>query len=417
LTDHIGFVMRLMKAFHHRSASFRLIVAVPVACVVGALAHAASAQWSDVSSVASLLPVADAPLEPSAAALDALPDLSVVPPVVPVPHGLLVAAVGDVMAGSAYPSSDELPPNDGRSLLDAVQPFLSQTDVTFANLEGVMTDQPSLIRDCGENQACFRFAIPSRYLTTLKTAGINVLSVGNNHAFDAGEAGLNDTHAHLAGQVVAFGSERQPTAVQVLTDGRHIGWVGFAPHSGANRPSLDSVTQQVRALKAHTQFVIVSFHMGAEGSGAQHVTRQDELFMGNNRGNIYQMAHAAIDAGADLVIGHGPHVLRAMELYQGHLIAYSLGNFATYGRFNLKDVNGLSGILRVQLADDGQFVSGQFVSTLQDKTSERWQKGIGPVLDPQHRAVVNLQTLSQADFPESPLHIDADGTLSLAVAH
>lgn len=331
----------------------------------------------------------------------------------PMPQGLSLSAVGDLMLGSAYPFLNELPPQDGQRVLEAVSPLLSITDVAFANLEGVLTDELSTVRNCGKSTACFRFAMPSRYVQHLKQAGIDAVSLANNHAFDAGDAGLASSKRHLEQELTYFGSEQQPTALQKLPDGRTIGWVGFAPHSGANRPTVEKVTQQVQSLTENAQFVVVSFHGGAEGVKAQRVTRQDEMFMGQNRGNIYQLAHAAIDAGADVVLGHGPHVLRAMEVYKGRLIAYSLGNFATYGRFNLRDENGLAGVLQAQLDADGRFVSGRFISTIQVKNSPTWQAGVGPVIDPTHTAAANLRELSLADFPESPLHIAADGQLSL----
>lgn len=421
----------LNQVIHHVKIRRRILFSASVLCVVCAIAKAAIDDSVGNSSASSMQQTIDAVVHLAAdhgaepVRSDTQPlnsDLSnvaqsesqanVVQPDL-AKKGLSLTAVGDVMLGSAYPNESELPPKDATRVLEQVTPFLGQTDVTFANLEGVVTDQTSLVRDCGNSTACFRFAMPSRYITHLKQAGINAVSIANNHMFDAGEAGVASSQQHLNQQLVYFGSEQQPTAVQVLPDGRTVGWVGFAPHSGTNRPSVERITQQVRELKQRNQFVVVSFHVGAEGASAQHVTRQDELFMGNNRGNIYQFAHAAIDAGADIVLGHGPHVLRGMELYQGHLIAYSLGNFATYGRFNLKDVNGLAGILQVQLNSEGQFVSGRFLSTIQSKNSPTWLQGIGPVIDAQQMATTRLSALSQDDFPNSPLRISPDGTLSI----
>lgn len=120
----------------------------------------------------------------------------------------------------------------------------------------------------------------------------------------------------------------------------------------------------IRSAKAHSDVVIVSFHGGAEGENALHVTGMKEMFAGENRGNVREFAHQAVEAGADLVIGHGPHVLRAMEVYRKKLIAYSLGNFLTYGMFNLKGPNGTGAILQVRIdSETGGFLSGRIVPT------------------------------------------------------
>ncbi len=104
-------------------------------------------------------------------------------------------------------------------------------------------------------------------------------------------------------------------------------------------------------------------HAGAEGTDHTHVRPGTETYLGENRGNVVAFSHAVVDAGADLVIGHGPHVLRGMEWYRGRLIAYSLGNFAGYKVFALGGPLSLSGILRVTLRGDGGFDSGTLVPT------------------------------------------------------
>ena len=96
--------------------------------------------------------------------------------------------------------------------------------------------------------------------------------------------------------------------------------------------------------------MVVYMHAGAEGSAADHVTGREEYYLGEDRGNPEAFAHMAIDAGASLVIASGPHVLRGMQFYQGHLIAYSLGNFASYGNFATSGDLGMSVILHVTLS-------------------------------------------------------------------
>ena len=97
--------------------------------------------------------------------------------------------------------------------------------------------------------------------------------------------------------------------------------------------SFDKKT--IAYLDSLVDIVIVSFHGGAEGSEYTNITKKTEIFLGENRGNPYEFSRVAIDAGADVIFGHGPHVTRSMDIYKNRFIAYSLGNFATYARMSL----------------------------------------------------------------------------------
>ena len=134
----------------------------------------------------------------------------------------------------------------------------------------------------------------------------------------------------------------------------------FSPHPGTmNIKNLDQVEEIVGKLDSICDIVIVSFHGGAEGAEHQHVTREDELYLGYNRGNIYEFAMRAVEAGADIVFGHGPHVTRAVQVYQNRLIMYSLGNFCTYARFNLRGPNGIAPMMNVSVDRDGNFLEAK----------------------------------------------------------
>jgi 2',3'-cyclic-nucleotide 2'-phosphodiesterase (5'-nucleotidase family) len=188
-------------------------------------------------------------------------------------------------------------------------------------------------------------------------------------------------------------------------DGIKIGFTAFSPHSGTcQMNNYDFVRKTIKDLKQKHKcdIVIVSFHGGAEGSKHQHVPRQVETFLGYNRGNVYEFAHVAIDAGADLVLGHGPHVTRAVELYKDRLIAYSLGNFCTYKRFNLKGPNGVAPILKIWVAKDGSFIKAKVIPVYQDEN-------LGTKYDSTGRVIRILQQLTKEDFPETKLKIDDTG--------
>jgi hypothetical protein len=145
--------------------------------------------------------------------------------------------------------------------------------------------------------------------------------------------------------------------------------------------------------------------MGAEGAAYTHVKPGTEMYLGENRGDPIAFSHAVVDAGADLVIGHSPHVLRAMEFYKGHLIAYSLGNFAGYHALAYTGVVGVTAILKVTLRKDGTYVAGTVVPT------RMVAPGV-PRLDPAKQAIAVVSSLSKADFPGTGARLAGDGTVT-----
>ena len=168
---------------------------------------------------------------------------------------------------------------------------------------------------------------------------------------------------------------------------------------------IPAAVQIVKYLNKACDIVIVSFHGGAEGKDHQHVTRESETYLGHDRGNVYEFAHAMIDAGGDLLLGHGPHVTRAIEIYRDRLICYSLGNFCTYGRFNLQGPNGYAPMVKVYLDYKGKFLRGEIIPVRQTG------RGITET-DPEKRAIRKLQELTSADFPEVPVYISDEGVIT-----
>ena len=167
---------------------------------------------------------------------------------------------------------------------------------------------------------------------------------------------------------------------------------------------LNAYSDMGKQLDSLADVVIISMHGGAEGKDHQHVVRGDEEYLGYNRGSVYHFAHRVVDAGADVVFGHGPHVTRAVELYRDRLICYSLGNFATYRRFNLSGPNGIAPIIKVNVDGEGRFLQGEVVSIHQPGEG-------GPRIDPAGRALMRLKELSEYDFPDQDLVVDSDGVL------
>jgi len=330
------------------------------------------------------------------------------PPPAPLPMpthpGLTIAAVGDIMMGTDFPENI-LPDDDGVGFPEAVTPLLTGPDVAFGNLEGVLQDGGEPVKQCKDTRICFLFRTPTRYAQYLAKAGFDVMSLANNHARDFGEEGRSSTMAALDAVGIRH-SGREGTVASWMANGRRVALIAFAPNVGSNslndpQIGLPLVTQ----LAATHDIVIVSFHGGAEGNGAEVLPFAREIFAGEDRGDVVGFAHAMVDAGADLVLGHGPHVVRPLELYRDRLIAYSLGNFATYYGISVEGIRGIAPILLCTLDDEGRFVSGQIESTTQIRPA-------GPSLDPLRNAMAMVRTLTWAAFPDGLLDIADDGRLT-----
>jgi poly-gamma-glutamate capsule biosynthesis protein CapA/YwtB (metallophosphatase superfamily) len=321
---------------------------------------------------------------------------------------ITIAAVGDIMLGSTSINDSYLPPNDGADILKEVTPILSKADMTFGNLEGPMLEGGTSTKCPAGSKRCFAFRVPTRYGKYLKQAGFDVMSLANNHAGDFGDYGRSSTRKVLDDLGIKYaGSDNEQFSTAYLeVKGKRIAVVGFAHNNIVpNVNDLDNARRLVTEAKKRADIVIVSFHGGAEGTDQQHVPNHTEYFAGEARGNLPLFAHTVIDAGASLVLGHGPHVMRGLEMYKDHLICYSLGNFATYGMFSLKAETAITEILEVTIDSDGKFVSGKIVAGKQEG------KG-GPQLDPSNAAIRVVRGLSQADFGTNAPKIADDGTVT-----
>ena len=314
---------------------------------------------------------------------------------------ITVIGVGDIMMGTTYPSAD-LPPNDGRELLAGVKDILDDADVTIGNLEGPFLNSGGTPKECLTPERCYSFRVPERYGAYLKDAGFDFVNLANNHAFDMGVQGREATYRVLDDNDILYaGTTDQPTTI-IEVDGLKIGIAGFAPNRGTmNINDKVLVENTIRDLKDECDLVFVMFHGGAEGAGAQRVPRNNEYFLEENRGDVYEFAHLVIDAGADLVFGSGPHVTRAVELYNGRFIAYSLGNFCTYGKFSLSGPQGTAPIIKVYMNRNGEFQKAVVTSIKQIK------RGF-PVTDDSETALKTIIRLTNMDFRSGDLVFDGN---------
>ncbi|MGK7389764.1 MAG: CapA family protein [Candidatus Cyclobacteriaceae bacterium M2_1C_046] len=317
-----------------------------------------------------------------------------------------IIGVGDMMLGTNFPDPSYLPPDSGKKVLEDVEPILKNADITFGNLEGVLLNEGGDPKHCNNPKLCYLFRSPVHYVNHLKKAGFDVISTANNHAGDFGDPGRKSTMNALdSAELYHAGLISKPYET-FTSEGMKYGFAAFAPNTGTlSINDLEGAKMIVQHLDSVSDIVIISFHGGAEGSKYQHVTREREFFYGENRGNVYEFAHALIDAGADVIFGHGPHVTRAIEVYKERFIIYSLGNFATYARFNLRGENGIAPIVKVYTDFEGKFLKGEIIPVIQ------YAPG-GPRPDPKNRAIKTLQELSRKDFPESPVYIDDSGNIN-----
>jgi Bacterial capsule synthesis protein PGA_cap len=328
------------------------------------------------------------------------PKPAVTPAKPKVPPGVVtIAATGDIVMGS----TPNLPPDGGRSFFTDVEADLAG-DVVLGNLEGTLSTGGG--SKCGpESTNCFAFQTPPSYARWLVQAGFTVMNLANNHAYDYGQSGMQQTIAALSRAGLLHTGRPGQVTVQRVGQIR-VSIVGFASYPwSAPLTDIAASRRLVRKAARSSDVVIVTMHGGAEGTGRQHVRRGVELYLGENRGDVARFAHAVVDAGADLVVGHGPHVLRGMEWYKGRLIAYSLGNFGGYGVFSLGGALSTSAILRVSLRGDGTFETGRLVPTMLAG------KGV-PALDPSEAAHGVVRTLSRSDFGRRAVKISREGILT-----
>lgn len=309
-----------------------------------------------------------------------------------------------MMLGTLYPSGF-LPPNDGKDLFAPVKDILQNADVTFGNCEGGFFDKGGASKTCDDPSLCYSFRQPERYVNYYADAGFDVLSIANNHVGDFGEEGRNKTVSTLQKAKINFAGLITCPYAAFEIKGVKYGFCAFAPNDGTvDLRDIAGAKKIVSHLDSISDIVIVSFHGGAEGSAHTHVKKYTEMFHGENRGNVYEFAHAVIDAGADVVFGHGPHVTRAVDLYKDRFIIYSMGNFCTYARFNLKGVNGIAPIMKVYVNKKGEFLKGKIFPIKQEGEG-------GPLQDSAKAIIPEIISLTKADLPKVKLKIEEDGTI------
>ena len=237
-----------------------------------------------------------------------------------------ISAMGDMTLGTDSSFDTETSFNTAFSsnspdyFLKQVSSYFKDDQLTLANFEGTLTTSTD------RQDKTYAFKGDANYAEVLTSAGIDAVNLANNHSYDYGEQGFTDTIAALdAAKIKNFGDER--TAIFETLDGAKVGLFGINAVERSSDDVSDTMLKDIATLKTENcDLVVGSFHWGVEGDYDIEATQSE-------------LAHAAIDAGCDLVLGTHPHVLQGIEKYKDRYICYSLGNFCFGGNTHPKDFN------------------------------------------------------------------------------
>ena len=300
------------------------------------------------------------------------------------PEIIRFAAMGDIMMGN----QGSLPTDGGYGLFRDVKPYLEDRDVVLGNLEGPLTDRGKPTKAAVKGRS-YVFRTPPSYGKHLKDAGVTVVSLANNHANDYGPEGRAQTRQVLNDLGIVYTGAPGQIAWQNL-EGKRVAFIGLAPNAGCQ--NINDIPGAVALVKKAAEdpeaIVVVTFHGGAEGTAHMKLPNGPETYLGEKRGDLRRLSRAVIDAGADLVIGHGPHVPRGFEVYKKRIIAYSLGNFATAAGINVQGATGLAPLLLVDVTPSGELVAFNVISF-------RQQYNQGPKKDAKDEAKKVMRSLSE----------------------
>jgi hypothetical protein len=329
----------------------------------------------------------------------------------PSQQGTTLEWVGDI----ALSTERGLPPGGLATALAPVRPLLRDADLTLGNLEGTLSVGGT--SKCGGigSGTCFAFQAPPSTAGQLRSLGFDLVNQANNHSLDYGPSGRAQTlrALHEAG-LASTGLPGQITVLQTpghrskqgRVPGRRVAFLGFAPYPyDGNLLDIPAAQALVREARKRASLVAVIIHAGAEGANETHTPHGEEHYLGEDRGNPRAFAHAVIDAGASIVLGSGPHVIRGIERYRNRLIAYSLGNFVGYHTLAGGGVLSDSAILRATLSPTGRVLAARWIPIKLDD-------GL-PRLDPTDASVALVRSLSAQDFRADHFDIEPDGVFKL----
>lgn len=324
----------------------------------------------------------------------------------PADDGVTIALTGDIMLGTTYPEA-ALPADDGRRLFADAREVLLRADIAAGNLEGAVCDTTHA-KSASKAEGAYLFRMPPSLAPRLKEAGYDLMSLANNHALDFGYGGARSTERALDRLGISHaGLQGRNECAIVERRGVKFGFCAFGHnYYTLKHKDLGKAKRLLDSLRRNADIVIVSFHGGAEGVKSSHLPYGKETFMNEDRGDLRAFAHFCVDNGADVVFGHGPHVVRCVELYKDRFIAYSLGNFCTPYGISIMGKSGYAPVIEVSTDRQGRFRSGRIHSFIQ-------RKGDGPRRDTANLAAKEIRNLTRTDIKDSRLEIENDGAIKV----
>lgn len=329
-------------------------------------------------------------------------DTATAPAAVEVDTLLTIAMVGDMMLGTTYPSS-RLPENDGKNLFDDVRSLLFGANIAVGNCHGPICENGKCTIMSSKNNYAFR--MPPSYANLFKEAGFDFLSLANNHSNDFSTEGIRETMRMLDSMDIKYaGIKGLCRSAIIERDGVKYGFCSFGHNAYTYRHQDESAAMDIlHGLRDSCDILIVSFQGGAEGQDYAHLPAGRETYNGEDRGALRQFAHLCIDEGADVVFGFGPHVCRAMEVYKGRFIAYSLGNFCTTTGFNVNGISGYAPVVVIRVDSKGKLVDGKVHSFIQSYR-------VGPRKDNSNQVAKFMRSLTLSDIKTPHMKISDDGS-------
>lgn len=313
---------------------------------------------------------------------------------------IVITAVGDIMLAGRW--APILRKRGYDHPFDGVRKELAGSDINLANLE-------SPIAEGGQeySEKKFRFRAEPQVAKAVRAAGFNLVTLANNHSMDFGGEALAETLHHLSENGIAWigaGTNLSEARKMALftVKGKRIAFLGYSLtqpvefFAGQDRPGTAPgyeklVTADITNARREADYVIVSFHWGKEATSTVQPYQRSA-------------AHAAIEAGADVIIGHHPHVLQGIERYKGGIIFYSLGNFTFASKSATADV---SAMIRLKLTDDRREAEILPLDVLHRRV------GFQPQLLTGKRGAAVIETLNDLSIPFKTEILGRDDTYFL----
>ena len=285
--------------------------------------------------IETLTPATERPAE--SAAPEATPSPSPEPTPEPTPQEFTISFIGDITPdtvsyyrGTAAAYQNVVTPDNLGYVFEKTKQYFEDDDFTMANFECALTNETEA------SDKNFTFRAPPEYAGLLTEGSVEFVTLGNNHVLDYGEQGYADTKAALDSAGIGYAGRDEYTLWETES-GLKIG-----VYAVSFPDSTQQITDGVTALKeAGAEFIIAAIHWGDEGS---YDVNSKQLTWGR----------AAVDAGADVVYGSHPHTLQPIEVYNGHYIFYSLGNWSFGGNTNPRDKDTVIARLTVTRGTDGE---------------------------------------------------------------